>query len=303
MDGKGSDGSRRGFLRTTSGAAAAALAGPMLVPRGAFGAGDRIRAAVLGVNGRGKGHIEGLMALPNVEVVTLCDPDSQVAAQRAKEFEAKYGKAVKTEKDLRKVYDDKEVDVVSIATPNHWHALATIWACQAGKDVYVEKPGSHNICEGRKMVEAARKHGRIVQNGVQLRSSAAIQEAVQHLRSGTIGKRLHGPRPRLPLAPRHRPQGDRACPLPPRLRPLAGARAGAAVQPGHRPLQLALDLGVRQRRRRQPGHPRDGHVPVGPRRGRCPRRSPRWAASSCSTTTRRRRRSSRPPTTTRRRRR
>ena len=187
MDRRGSDESRRDFLRKTSGAAAAALAGPMLVPRRAFGAGNRIRAAVLGVNGRGKSHIEDLMALPNVEVVTLCDPDSQVVAQRAKEFEAKYGKAVKTEKDLRKVFDDKDVDVVSIATPNHWHALATIWACQAGKDVYVEKPGSHNICEGRKMVEAARKYDRIVQHGVQLRSSAAVQEAVQHLRNGTIG--------------------------------------------------------------------------------------------------------------------
>ncbi len=187
MDGKGSNGSRRDFLKATSGAAAAALAGPMLVPRRAFGAGDRIRAAVLGVNGRGKSHIEDLMTLANVEVVTLCDPDSQVSGQRAKEFEAKYGRPVKTEKDLRRVYDDKEVDVVSIATPNHWHALATIWACQAGKDVYVEKPGSHNVREGRKMVEAAKKHGRIVQHGVQLRSSAAIQEAVQHLRKGTIG--------------------------------------------------------------------------------------------------------------------
>jgi predicted dehydrogenase len=184
MDRRGQD--RRDFIKTT-GAAAAALAGPMLVPRRVFGAKDRIRAAVLGVNGRGKDHIEGLMAVPGVEVVTLCDPDSQVSAQRAKEFRENYGKEVKTEKDLRNVYDDKQVDVVSIATPNHWHALATVWACQAGKDVYVEKPGSHNIHEGRKMVEAAKRYGRIVQHGVQLRSSAAIQEAVDHLRRGTIG--------------------------------------------------------------------------------------------------------------------
>ena len=85
------------------------------------------------------------------------------------------------------MFDDKEIDVVTIATPNHWHALATIWACQAGKDVYVEKPGAHTIREGRKMVEAANKYNRIVQHGVQLRSSEALQEAVQHLRKGVIG--------------------------------------------------------------------------------------------------------------------
>src|SRR5512143_3024695 len=184
MDGKDADGSRRGFLKTTTGAAAAALAGPMLVPRRAFGASERIRAAVLGVNGRGKSHIEDLMAVPGVEVVTLCDPDSQGSAQRAKEFQEKHGKPVKTEKDLRKVYDDKDVDVVSIATPNHWHALATIWACQAGKDVYVEKPASHNIWEGRKMVEAARKYNRIVQVGVQARTIRHYQRAFELLRGG-----------------------------------------------------------------------------------------------------------------------
>jgi predicted dehydrogenase len=89
--------------------------------------------------------------------------------------------------DLRKVFDDKNIDAVSIATPNHWHSLAAIWAMQAGKDVYVEKPGSHTFWEGRKMVEAAAKYNRIVQHGVQLRSSTAIQEAVQHLRDGLIG--------------------------------------------------------------------------------------------------------------------
>ncbi len=180
--------SRRSFLRNTGTAAAAAIAAPMFVPSSAFGANDRIRAAVLGVNGRGKSHIEGFMDQKNVEVVTLCDPDSEVLGDRARAFEGKYSKRVKTEKDLRKVYEDKDIDVVGIATPNHWHALATIWACQAGKDVYVEKPATHNVWEGRKMVEAAKKYKRIVQHGVQLRSSEAIQEAVEHLRKGTIGK-------------------------------------------------------------------------------------------------------------------
>lgn len=179
--------SRRKFIEKTA-TAAAVISIPSIIPAHAFGANNRVRAAVLGINGRGKNHIEGLQRLENVEVAYLCDPDESLLAKRSKEFEEKYGQKVGVEKDLRKIFDNKEVDVVTIAMPNHWHSLATIWACQAGKDVYVEKPGSHNIFEGRKMVEAARKYNRIVQHGVQLRSSAAIQEAIQHLRNGLIGK-------------------------------------------------------------------------------------------------------------------
>jgi predicted dehydrogenase len=175
---------RRTFFQMAAAATAAAVA-----PRArAAGPNDTIRAAVLGLNGRGTTHIGGFMGTPGVEVAVLCDPDEVVLAKRAEEFEKKYGKKVETETDLRKVFDRKDVDVVGVATPNHWHSLATIWACQAGKDVYVEKPGSHNIFEGRKMVEAAKKYGRIVQHGVQLRSSEAVREAVDHLRNGTIGK-------------------------------------------------------------------------------------------------------------------
>jgi len=112
---------------------------------------DTVRVAVLGVNGRGRDHIAGFQKLKNVEVVVLCDPDRNVAAARAAAFEKTYGRSVRTETDLRRVFEDRSIDAVSIATPNHWHALATIWACQAGKDVYVEKPGSHNVFEGRKM--------------------------------------------------------------------------------------------------------------------------------------------------------
>ena len=120
-------------------------------------------------------------------MVVLCDPDEKVAGVRAEAFEKNYKHKFETETDLRRVLDRDDIDVVTIATPNHWHALATIWACQAGKDVYVEKPGSHNIFEGRKMIEAADKHKRIVQHGVQLRSSPAIREGVQKLREGVIG--------------------------------------------------------------------------------------------------------------------
>lgn len=179
--------SRRQFIQTAA-AGTAVLSLPTIIPARAFGANDRLRVAVIGINGRGKDHIAGFSKLANVEVATLCDVDDVVLQKGASEFETKYGRKVKTEGDLRKVYDDKDIDAVSIATPNHWHALAAIWACQAGKDVYVEKPACHNLFEGRKLVEAATKYNRIVQHGVQLRSSVAIQEAIQHLRDGLIGK-------------------------------------------------------------------------------------------------------------------
>jgi predicted dehydrogenase len=179
--------SRRTFIKKSA-AAAAVLTIPTIIPAHAFGANDRINAAVLGLNGRGKSHVSGLMAQNNVEVVTLCDPDMNILKKSQKSFKDKYNKEVALVQDLRRVYEDKNIDVVGIASPNHWHALSVIWACQAGKDVYVEKPGSHNIWEGRKMVEAANKYGRIVQHGVQLRSSPAINEAIGLLREGYIGR-------------------------------------------------------------------------------------------------------------------
>jgi predicted dehydrogenase len=166
---------------STGGAAFTRLA------EGKAAASDKIRVAVLGVNGRGKDHIAGFEGVPDAQVAVLCDPDSKILAERAQQFEQRYNRKVETVSDLRKVFERKDIDAVSIATPNHWHSLAAIWACQAGKDVYVEKPGAHNIWEGRKLVEAAHKYNRIVQHGVQLRSSEAIQEAIAHLRKGTIG--------------------------------------------------------------------------------------------------------------------
>nr|MBD3622732.1 Gfo/Idh/MocA family oxidoreductase [Sunxiuqinia sp.] len=193
--------SRRSFLRTAAtGAVFAAVTPvamggekvmPTVVPASAKGANDRIRVAVLGVNGRGKDHIEEIMGLAksaNVEVASLCDPDMAVLQERASEFQRKYGKKIAIEQDFRKTYDDHSIDAVALATPNHWHALQTIWACQAGKDVYVEKPATHNIYEGKKMIEAAYKYNRIVQHGVQLRSSVSIREAVKHLEDGLIGR-------------------------------------------------------------------------------------------------------------------
>ncbi len=179
------DVSRRSFLTTSAGAVATTGLSTS-VARAA--ANETVRVAILGVHGRGKSHAAALEKIDGVQVAVLCDPDSKVLATRAKEFEKKYGHGYETETDMRRVFDRKDIDVVTVATPNHWHSLAAIWACQAGKDVYVEKPGTHNIFEGRKLIEAAAKYHRIVQHGVQLRSSPAIQEAVEHLRNGTIGK-------------------------------------------------------------------------------------------------------------------
>jgi len=174
--------SRRTFIAGAGGVMVSHLA-----TRQALAANDKIRVAVIGNNGRGKDHVQGIMNQPDAEVACLCDVDMNVLNKRGAEFEKRYGRKPKLVQDLRRVFDDKEIDAVTIATPNHWHSLAAIWACQAGKDVYVEKPGSHNIYEGRKLVEAAHKYNRIVQHGVQLRSSEAIQEAVGLLRKGAIG--------------------------------------------------------------------------------------------------------------------
>lgn len=178
---------RRTFVQSSTVAAGAMLTQTTVQGQNADSS-SKLRAAVLGVNGRGRAHMEGFESVPNVEVAILCDPDAEVLAKRAKEFEQRYSHKVETVTDMRDVFDRKDIDVVGIATPNHWHTLATIWACQAGKDVYVEKPGTHNVSEGRKMIEAAQKHNRIVQHGVQLRSNPELQRAVELMREGTIGE-------------------------------------------------------------------------------------------------------------------
>jgi len=148
---------------------------------------EELRVAVIGIRGRGRSHIEGLRKQEGVSVVALCDADRDVLAREAARFEER-GESVDTYVDLRHVMDRDDIDIVATATPNHWHALISIWACQTGKDVYVEKPVSHNIWEGRQMVVAAEKYGRIVQTGTQSRSSQAIAEAIAWVRAGNIGR-------------------------------------------------------------------------------------------------------------------
>src|SRR5499426_3598669 len=182
-----SDVNRRYFLMSSGLAAAAPLAARASSPNGAN---NRVRVAIIGIKGRGGEHIRGFSALSknNVELAALCDVDESVLNQRLSQVEKQSGKKPAAFTDMRKVFEDKSIDAVSFATPNHWHALGTIWACQAGKDVYVEKPLSHNIWEGRKLVEASQKYKRIVQHGTQCRSSEALIEAVQKLNQGVIGK-------------------------------------------------------------------------------------------------------------------
>ena len=152
---------------------------------------EEIRVAVAGIRSRGGSHIGGLERLEGVRVVALCDPDRDVLAKKAADFEKKHGRAVDTTVDVRRVLDRDDVDVLATASPNHWHALMTVWACQAGKDVYVEKPVSHNVWEGRQMVRAAEKYGRVVQTGTQSRSSPGIAEGVKFVREGKLGRILY----------------------------------------------------------------------------------------------------------------
>jgi predicted dehydrogenase len=138
------------------------------------------------VGGRGRQLLQQIHKLPDAKVVALCDVD-QTILDHGVELLKQHGDQVAAYRDLRRVLDDQNVDAVMIATPNHWHALATIWACQAGKDVYVEKPFSHNLWEGRQMVAAARTHNRIVQVGTQSRSSTSLAAAFQSIHSGELG--------------------------------------------------------------------------------------------------------------------
>jgi len=149
---------------------------------------DKVRVACVGLRGRGKDHINGYTKLQNAELVALCNVDESVLNKSASKVEELTKKRPATYSDLRKLLEDKSIDAISIATPNHSHTLQTIWSCQAGKDVYVEKPCAHNMFEAKQIVAAARKYDRIVQQGSQSRSSVALQEAVQKMRDGLIGE-------------------------------------------------------------------------------------------------------------------
>jgi predicted dehydrogenase len=193
--------SRRDFATRLGGIAAAAVvagrklaAAPLAdtkpLPARVMGANDRVVLASIGIRGQGDALKRGFARLKNVEIKTLCDVDANLAAERINDPKLTDVATFKPTfvQDLRRVLDDKDIDGVVIATPNHWHALATIWALQAGKHVYVEKPASHTLWEGRKMVEAAAKYNRVVQVGTMNRSRPAVRKAIEFIKGGGIGK-------------------------------------------------------------------------------------------------------------------
>ncbi len=183
--------SRRNFVRQSLGTTLGTAAGLSLWGTGQSwaGANDRVRVAVVGIRGHGFGsHIRNYPALPNVEVAALCDIDENLFPDRLKWFGDNDKPIPKTYTDIRKLLEDKGIDAISVATPNHWHALAGVWACQAGKHAHLEKPFTHNVFEGKQLIAAARKYKRIVHHGTESRSSKAYQEAMDFMRRGGLGE-------------------------------------------------------------------------------------------------------------------
>lgn len=177
---------RRSFLAASAASVVAARSAAFAAPRDAN---SRIGVCTIGFNGQGKSHLQDILAMKDeAEFVALCDVDSEVLERGAKLVEDAQGKRPKLYRDIREALADKSIDAVTIATPNHWHSLAAIWACQAGKDVYVEKPLCQNIYEGRQLVEAAKKYGKIVQHGTQNRANSTLIRDMKLIHDGFIGE-------------------------------------------------------------------------------------------------------------------
>src|ERR671910_1692087 len=182
--------SRRTFTSRSLMAAAAVTAGKGALGSRVVGANDRVVLASIGIRGQGDALKRGFARLANVEIKTLCDVDENLFSARAHDATLHDVTTFRPgfQQDIRRVLEDKDINGVLIATPNHWHALATIWALQAGKHVYVEKPSSHTVWEGRKMVEATARYGKIVQVGTMNRSRPAVRVAIKFIHDGNIGK-------------------------------------------------------------------------------------------------------------------
>jgi predicted dehydrogenase len=180
---------RRNFISSgTAGMAALGAISTLTSPERVLGANNRVRVAICGVHGRGNDHLQNYAKLQNVEIAALCDIDESVLARRVAQMDKMALAKPATYVDIRKLLEDKSIDAISIATPNHWHSLMGIWACEAGKDVYIEKPCSHNLWEGGQLVKASQRYNRIVQHGTQIRSATAAREMVQKLHGGLIGE-------------------------------------------------------------------------------------------------------------------
>ncbi len=180
---------RRLFLKHSANLVAGLAVPALVAPGRVLGANDRIRLGFMGVHGRAGSLLRGFSEIPEVDTAVLCDVDSRLLPDAVQLVaELKGGKKPSVTKDFREVIDDKTIDALVVGTPDHWHALPAILACQSGKDVYVEKPDAHNIREGRLMAEAAKKYNRIVQVGIQSRSSPHHAEAYAYIRGGKLGR-------------------------------------------------------------------------------------------------------------------
>ncbi|MBL8850979.1 MAG: Gfo/Idh/MocA family oxidoreductase [Planctomycetaceae bacterium] len=183
--------SRRAFLQQSA-ALGIGVGLNAALPARAVAANDKIRMACIGVRGRGFGVMQAFAAHPDCDITHICDVNESVRLERGDQMKDITGTKPKLVNDFRELLEDDSVDCIMVATPDHWHALLTIHGCLAGKDVYVEKPASHNIVEGRVAVNAAHKHNRIVQMGTQIRSAPFLHEAREYVRSGAIGKVIYG---------------------------------------------------------------------------------------------------------------
>ena len=238
---------RRTFMKSAAIGAASTYAAPAIVRGNNLN--SKIRVVVVGMGGRASSHTTALVELEkdsslNVELAGICDCDTTKLGEAINVWGKRAGHALTPYDDMRRAFDDKSIDAVTFATPNHWHSLGTIWGCQAGKDVYVEKPGSHNIFEGRKMVEAARKYNRIVQHGTQCRSSANIVEGIQKLHQGVIGEVYFARGIAYKVRPSHGKKRAWADTVRIKLGRLVRASPAARIQQ-FQPTSLALDLGFR----------------------------------------------------------
>ncbi len=183
---------RREFLKRTTAGVVIGSALPTILPKRVFGANDRVNIAMIGIRGQGGSHLRGFGKIPDVHIKTICDVDENLFPERLKDIQERFGYQPGTEHDMRRVFDDPDIDAVTFATPNHWHALGTIWACQAKKHVYVEKPASHSIWEGRQMVHAARANNVLVQVGFQNRSRRNTMAAIKFIHDGNLGEVFMG---------------------------------------------------------------------------------------------------------------
>jgi predicted dehydrogenase len=190
------DKSRRGFLKKTAVGAAGISLGGLIIPSKAYssvpGANDRLNFGIVGVNSRGLAHVSAVLKSPNTSIGYICDVDSRALDKTVKMVEDMTGKKPKAYTDIRKMLEEKDLDVITIATPEHWHAPMAIMGVQAGKHVYVEKPCSHNPLEGEYLIEAQRKYGKLIQMGNQQRSGPTSQQAMKDIKDGLIGRAYYG---------------------------------------------------------------------------------------------------------------